>query len=210
VVERGRLRITLSDREIETRLQSEHFPVRVREVVSLVAERLSALAERDPQPDVVIIAMPKAVEAACGEGANERARRRRRTAAEIARQRDRERGQLLLFDEADSEQEPVDESRYRGFRNALKAHAMRSKLTTQLVWESTLDGSGGTQDPATTAWNFFTAIYYKAGLGAASCPARGPRSPAPHEALRPRLTRRRLEPDMCGSENSGPGFPGRR
>jgi hypothetical protein len=40
---------------------------------------------------------------------------------------------------------------------------MRSKLTTQLVWESTLDGSGASQDPATTAWNFFTAIYYKAG-----------------------------------------------
>ncbi len=157
-----RLRINLTDREIETRLQSEHFSVRVRGVVSLVAERLSALAERHPPPDVVVIAMPRTVEAACGEGANERPRRRR-TASEIARQREQERGQLFLFDEANSEQEPVDENRYRGFRNALKAHAMRSKLTTQLVWESTLDGTGGTQDPATTAWNFFTALYYKAG-----------------------------------------------
>lgn len=158
-----RLRITLADREIEACLRSDQFFLRVREVVCLVAERLCALAERDPPPDVVLIAMPKAVELACGGGAKEKPHRRRRTAADIARQRDQERGQMFLFEDPGSGQEPAGENRFRGFRNALKAHAMRSKLTTQLIWESTLDGSGTTQDPATTAWNFFTALYYKAG-----------------------------------------------
>ncbi len=155
-----RLRITLSDRDVAARLQSDNFSVRVRDVVELVADRLAALAERDPQPDIVIVAMPRSVEAACGEGAIDKPRPRRRTAAERARERDRARGQLSLFEDLD---EPIDTNRFRGFRNALKAHAMRSKLTTQLIWESTLDGTGATQDPATTAWNFFTAVYYKAG-----------------------------------------------
>lgn len=40
---------------------------------------------------------------------------------------------------------------------------MQYALPTQLVWESTLTRSRDTQDPATMAWNFFTAVYYKAG-----------------------------------------------
>jgi hypothetical protein len=158
-----RLRVTLSDREIEARLSSDNFSVRVRGVVELISDRLSALAERDPAPDVVIIAMPKGVESSCGEGASDKPKRRSRTAAEIAHRQDRERGQLSLFPDPDGDDEPLDVNRFRGFRNALKAHAMKAKLTTQLIWESTLDGTGASQDPATTAWNFFTAVYYKAG-----------------------------------------------
>ena len=30
-----------------------------------------------------------------------------------------------------------------------------------MAWESTLQGDGMTQDPASAAWNFFTALYYK-------------------------------------------------
>lgn len=47
--------------------------------------------------------------------------------------------------------------------HALKAHAMRFALPTKIVWEDHLRGQGLTQDPASMAWNFFTALYYKAG-----------------------------------------------
>lgn len=69
----------------------------------------------------------------------------------------------MFDDPEDEEVETVNSCRFRGFRHALKAHAMRSKLTTQLIWESRFDGMGATQDPATVAWNLFTALYYKAG-----------------------------------------------
>jgi len=39
---------------------------------------------------------------------------------------------------------------------------MKHGLPTQIVWESTLRGKNVTQDPATMAWNLFTAIYHKA------------------------------------------------
>jgi hypothetical protein len=40
---------------------------------------------------------------------------------------------------------------------------MNSGLTTQVAWESTLRGQSGNQDPASTAWNLLTALYYKSG-----------------------------------------------
>jgi hypothetical protein len=74
-----------------------------------------------------------------------------------------ERGQKSFFDLIE-EEDGLSETTtgYRSFHNALKAHAMRSQLTTQLVWESTLEGSRRLQDPATVAWNICTALYYKA------------------------------------------------
>ena len=141
-------------------------------MVRLVVERLSVLSNREPQPDVVVCAMPKDVEAACGPEARavgrtkvfltkeEKARRR-------AERRDQKCGQMRLeFDFGDDETEQADPSSLRfnqDFHNALKARAMATGLPTQLVWDSTLRRSRGTQDPATVAWNFFTALYYKAG-----------------------------------------------
>lgn len=58
-----------------------------------------------------------------------------------------------------------DSGELRGFWNihhALKAHCIKSGLPSQLIWQTTLTGEGGTQDPASIAWNILTALYYKA------------------------------------------------
>ena len=162
-----RLTVTLTQSQIDRCLTAGTFEARVRAMVELVAGQLSALADKSPPPDVVICAMPKAVEVACGRQANDPSKRRRIPRAErnwerrVARDRQRGQGSLfdLLPDEGGFLPEPTG---FRSFRNALKAHAMRAGLATQLVWESTLDGSRRLQDPATVAWNFFTALYFKA------------------------------------------------
>jgi len=38
---------------------------------------------------------------------------------------------------------------------------MKHGLPTQIVWERTLRSKNVKQDPATMAWNLFTAIYHK-------------------------------------------------
>lgn len=48
------------------------------------------------------------------------------------------------------------------FRRALKAKSMHLGKPIQLIREYSLSDSAKTQDPATKAWNFCTAIYYKA------------------------------------------------
>ena len=162
--------IELTQKEIDACIQGADFHTRTGNVVSLVAERLCVLADKDPQPDVVVCAMPRDVEDACGPTARDSMltkviltpalkaeRRLRRKAAKT--------GQLLLdlFDHDQNEPGATAQYAFRDFHNALKAHAMRSKLPTQLLWESTLRGARDNEDPATTAWNFFTALYYKAG-----------------------------------------------
>ena len=155
--------------EIESCLSEPDFTSRTRRMVTLVSERLCVLADKDPQPDVVVCAMPKNVEDACGPAARDnrikkafvpkavKAERRRR-------ERDAKSGQLSFSIFDDPTPTPASESYlFRDFHNALKAHAMKAKLPTQLLWESTLRGGRDMEDPATTAWNFFTALYYKAG-----------------------------------------------
>jgi hypothetical protein len=59
---------------------------------------------------------------------------------------------------------PEKEKRRYNFRRVLKARAMRQRIPLQLVWKSNLTESpAGSQNDATRAWNFMTALYYKAG-----------------------------------------------
>ncbi len=162
-----RLTDTLTKSQIDHALSKGTFEARIAGVIELVSSRLAVLADRNPPPDVVICAMPKAVEAACGRQANDPSRRARLPKLDRYWQKrlaeDQKRGQLSLFNLFEEDDGfTTSTTGFRSFHNALKAHAMRSALTTQLVWESTLEGSRKMQDPATVAWNICTALYYKA------------------------------------------------
>jgi hypothetical protein len=61
---------------------------------------------------------------------------------------------------------PPEEARERryNFRRVLKARAIHHRTPLQLAWESSLiRNPPGKQNDATRAWNFMTALYYKAG-----------------------------------------------
>src|SRR5690606_22888823 len=49
------------------------------------------------------------------------------------------------------------------FRRHLKAKAMQYQVPIQIVRDRIVSPTAEMQDAATIAWNFFTAIYYKAG-----------------------------------------------
>jgi hypothetical protein len=162
-----RLTITLTGDEISAAIAGLDFQTRVRKMVSLVSERLQVLEQREPAPDVVVCVMPLDVEDLCGTGAKTGRSRRvpltKERKAELKIIRDAKTRGQLLFPFFESEEGAPRVHQFRDFHNTLKAHAMRSTLPTQLVWERTLRGVRGTEDPATTAWIFFTALYYKAG-----------------------------------------------
>ena len=140
---------------------------KIRLVVELIAKELEALAETEPGPNVVAVVLPDVVERECATvGQSFRVGKLILTPTEkyhrkLERQFRRTGQYYLSFDFGDS---PVEGQ--KGFWNihhALKAHAMKFALPTQLVWEGRLSGQGLTQDPASMAWNLFTALYYKAG-----------------------------------------------
>lgn len=163
----SRFQEVLTEKEIEKAIDPVDFSGRVKGVVDLVASRLAVLADREPAPDVVVCAMPEIVDLACGpQGRADRQIARALTKIQRATQRLQSQSRLtgqLLLGFGDEDDEITTAPGYWDFHNALKVRAMNYSLPTQLVWESTLTGSRNTQDPATIAWNFFTAIYYKAG-----------------------------------------------
>ncbi|WP_051050569.1 hypothetical protein [Pseudanabaena sp. PCC 6802] len=66
------------------------------------------------------------------------------------------------FEDSDRDEEPQDNLE-TNFRRALKAKTMHLGRPLQLVRESSLESNArGQQDDATKAWNFCTALYYKA------------------------------------------------
>lgn len=148
-------------------IKSTNPATRLREVITLVTAELGALATVEPNPDVVVIAMPPEVENACKTiGAEFSAMKITLTPVQkLQRKFEKVRltGQELLGLTFDEPAEQDGQVGYWNIHHALKAHAMSSGLTTQLAWESTLRGESGNQDPASTAWNFMTALYYKAG-----------------------------------------------
>lgn len=161
--------ITLTDREVMGINNRSDFSERVRAAVDLVASKLRVLADREPVPDVAVIAMPKELEDSVGPNARaDQPRPRKKTLLAKKEEKrlaaDRKSGQRhFAFGDEVQEVQTEPSYRYRDFHNAMKAHAMKSKLPTQLVWCSTLVGARSKENPATTAWNFFTALYYKAG-----------------------------------------------
>jgi hypothetical protein len=122
----------------------------VEAIVKVVAERLDNLRGVESPPDVVLVALPDEVEKAAG-GARRPPRRKKRPVPEVK--------QLAFFDE----KRPEPEVSSRTLHRALKGEGMRYGLPTQLAWPRTFKGSDGVQDAATRAWNFCTALYYKAG-----------------------------------------------
>jgi hypothetical protein len=63
--------------------------------------------------------------------------------------------------EKDIDNEIIVEKEHN-FRRYLKAKAMQYNVPIQMLRDKIANPSSGMQDPATIAWNFFTAIYYKA------------------------------------------------
>lgn len=66
-----------------------------------------------------------------------------------------------LVQTKDEEDEELSENEHN-FRRYIKAKAMQYKIPIQIVRDRIGTPTGEMQDSATIAWNFFTALYYKA------------------------------------------------
>ncbi len=151
----------------ENAVKPSNTSAKLKNVVDLIVKELETLADTEPEPDVVAVIMPPIVEKECATvGAAFRTTRivltpARRLEKRLETLRRRTGQDFLQFDFGDS---PVEGRKgYWNIHHALKAHAMKFGFPTQIVWERRLRGEGLTQDPASMAWNLFTALYYKAG-----------------------------------------------
>lgn len=150
------------------------FEPRVTRLIDVIVSRLTVLAEQPSPPDVVICALSTEVRKLCTTPSRHRTRSKGHLTVAMALKRrleaDRARGQAslldpLLFPEFNASKVPAenDLEEQSVFHHGLKARAMPIGLPTQLAWQTTFEGATTVEDQATRAWNFWTAIYYKAG-----------------------------------------------
>lgn len=162
-------RESIRDSDIKSALSDPDYSKRVKNVVRLYVRALEVLAARDPRPAVVLCCMPQEVIENCTvEDRRARAKRlhdkkRKKKPASDSRQ-------ISLFASLQATSLEEEEVGHQNLRRGLKAEAMQFGIPTQLVWPRTLRLSASvsspgqrTQDIATRAWNFTTALYHKAG-----------------------------------------------
>lgn len=151
----------MSEREIDSATEPESFNEKVERTANLFLEKIQNLSRIEPRVDVVVCTIPqeiekKAVRKKFGRPLTFGEKKLRKTVIDHARS-----GQTLL---QPLEPQILDFLPGGGnLRRKIKAQSMRYGLPTQLLLQSTLAGVGK-QDPATVAWNFSVALYYKAGI----------------------------------------------
>ncbi|AVA23959.1 PIWI domain-containing protein (plasmid) [Rhizobium sp. NXC24] len=130
----------------------------IKKAVDLFIEEIRDLSQLDRPPHVIVCALPIEI--------IERVKNLR-----IAEEEALGSGGTGDSEDADDPENGL----YEDFRGALKAASMPMKIPIQLIWPSTYDNSAiikrklarlsdrRVQDEATRAWNFFCALYYKAG-----------------------------------------------
>jgi hypothetical protein len=153
---------------LENALNIHERHTRVASVVKVYAKRLTKLNyESEHKPDLWFVIVPKNVFLYCRPLSDAPKDYLPGTRAEDAAQFD-------LFvdqDEADSFTREYQEAlQFKpDFHNQLKARLLKHQIITQILQEDTLDAclrdpdkpARDKQDPATTAWNLATAIFYK-------------------------------------------------
>jgi hypothetical protein len=153
------------ERVLQIALEAATPHDQIKAVVAEIGRQLEALADLEPEPHVVVVLMPDFVEAELRHLGNPFAKRVPLTLDERAERRleklKAKTGQEF-FDFGTDERTPREQEA-RNFHNALKARAMNVGIPTQLIWQPSLNSEGLSQDPASMAWNLFTALFYKAG-----------------------------------------------
>lgn len=145
---------TLTQAEIKRCSKAADRDSAVEALVEAVRTHLEALSERERRPDVVLVALPTSLRKSVGG-----ARIRSSPTSQPTKTVDVRQLQLPgLF------QDPGVPRLSRTLHRAIKAEAMRFQLPVQVAWSTTFSGGLGIQDEATRAWNFCTALYYKAGM----------------------------------------------
>jgi hypothetical protein len=137
---------TLPPREVLRLAAIDDANRATRETLAAFLDEIRALAEQNVPPDVVLCALPlDLIEATVNAPSDE-----------------------------EDESEVEDEDETLNLRGLLKAACMELRLPIQILWPTTYNptiriprklkkaSERRVQDDATRAWNFFTALYYKA------------------------------------------------
>jgi hypothetical protein len=129
-------RINNSDFENITK-ESNYLPTIISEIVDLYVSEIKFLS-KNKKPDVILCVLTeKLFETITGST-------------------------ISVKDQENEDDEEAVSEEENNFRRMLKAAAMAHNIPIQIIRDRLANPTSDMQDASTTAWNFFTALYYKA------------------------------------------------
>lgn len=168
----NKLRITLriiSNAEIEEQELSRldkavSFTDRVQAATTIIQEKIDAIVDRDPAPDIIVVAYPKKIDYYCIEGAigQKRAPIKSLTEKRIEKIRSKHHALDEFFVTSSSN---AGSFKPRDLRSMLKSIGMKYDMPIQIIRPNTTDqfdpANPRHEDDATLYWNLLVAMFYK-------------------------------------------------
>lgn len=140
------------------------FTERVEIAGRIIKEKIAALMDREPQPDVLVLTYPEVIDYYCIKGAIGRRGIPRKTSLE--KQIERLRMKYITLENFMSMQAPQKLYRPVDLRSFVKAVCMDYDIPIQILRPHTTKPydpeSPDREDDATTFWNLVVALFYKA------------------------------------------------
>jgi hypothetical protein len=137
---------------------------RITTAARIIREGIKSLMERDPQPDVLILAYPKVVDYYCVEGAIGHRGVPRMTPLE--KQIEKARARNMTLESFLGIRPPEKVYRPVDLRSVVKAICMEYSVPIQILRPHTTEPYNpdrpAREDDATTFWNLVVALFYKA------------------------------------------------
>ena len=164
----------LKEMDVKRVVEIDDVNERIAAGVNLYRDAVREISIQDDLPHVIVCALPSSIEERCGISEWTRGAKSPQFTdlQELVVQMSRE-GQSLLDEWGFGIEEPAKpevSDKDLDFHNALKGKVMSFGIPVQLLLTSTIRGffeersnaRRSVQEPATIAWNFATAVYYKA------------------------------------------------
>jgi len=150
----------ISDNEVEQAIKPEFHTQRIQEVAKLLEQKIKNLHEREPNPDVIVIAIPEKIFEKCvevGQGSRHKLPWKSTYEKRIRIQKIENKSLNHWLGIEDSETfEPNHLRRY------IKAKCMKYDIPTQIILPKTLDPTKSTtEDDANIYWNLLSGLLYK-------------------------------------------------
>lgn len=153
----------IEEKEIKQLDDAGSFSERVGKAANIIREKIKALTDKDPTPDVLFLAYPKKIDEYCIEGAVGQRKMPRKTSFE--KYIEKMRSKHVTLDRFFNTPLPTKPHTPHDLRSLIKAACMDCKIPIQILRPNTTEPYNSEQpkreDDATTFWNLIVAIFYK-------------------------------------------------
>ncbi|TBR08567.1 MAG: hypothetical protein EPO62_06720 [Candidatus Nitrosotenuis sp.] len=153
----------IDEKELKQLDNTSSFSERVEISARIIKDKIKALMDRDPQPNVLVLAYPKKIDHYCIDGAI--GKRGSITKTSLEKYIERMRAKHVTLDHFFGTPPPPKKYNAVDLRSIVKAICMQHNIPVQIIRPQTTEPYNPEkprrEDDATTFWNLVVAMFYK-------------------------------------------------